>query len=362
MKKLFYILLFMTVGITTGFSQNLRKTNNAVLRFDSSHDKPIQNLATEFISNNTSKIQSTAPAFSFTESPYNHNMHITSDGTYYYTINGGSASNGQINKFDLNGVLLQTFSIGIDGRGLSYNFTDGFLYASVYGGDIVKITDLVTGAFTTLFSGAMQNSQASFAISPDGTKFYDFFQGTLRIHDFTTGSVINTLSGLLYGLGNYGGEAAVAVDSSHIYTWDAVTRNVYSYNLTGTLIQTLPLDSGDNGISLSIANGYLFVSKDANYAIGTWYGYSISSSTSITELQNNEPIIVYPNPTSGVINIDADIKTIEIFNVSGQKIFATTNINNLYQNKLDLSHLSKGIYFAKLDGGDFLQTTKIIIQ
>lgn len=105
------------------------------------------------------KIQSTAPAFSFTESPYNHNMHITSDGTYYYTINGGSASNGQINKFDLNGVLLQTFSIGIDGRGLSYNFTDGFLYASVYGGDIVKITDLVTGAFTNLLSGAMQNSQ-----------------------------------------------------------------------------------------------------------------------------------------------------------------------------------------------------------
>lgn len=51
---------------------------------------------------------------------------------------------------------------------------------------------------------------------------------------------------------------------------NTVTRNVYSYNLTGTLIQTLPLDSGDNGISLSIANGYLFVSKDANYAIGTW--------------------------------------------------------------------------------------------
>ena len=29
------------------------------------------------------------PVFSFDEEPYNHNMHIESDGDYYYTVNGG---------------------------------------------------------------------------------------------------------------------------------------------------------------------------------------------------------------------------------------------------------------------------------
>lgn len=85
-------------------------------------------------------------------------------------------------------------------------------------------------------------------------------------------------------------------------------------------------------------------------------GYSISSSTSITELQNNEPIIVYPNPTSGVINIDADIKTIEIFNVLGKKylplqiliIYIKTNsIYLIYPKEYILQNLMVAIFFKQ---------------
>jgi hypothetical protein len=61
---------------------------------------------------------------------------------YYYTINGGNSSLGQINKFSFNGTLIKTYPINIDGRGLSYNRADSCLYASLYEGDIVKITDL----------------------------------------------------------------------------------------------------------------------------------------------------------------------------------------------------------------------------
>jgi len=219
-----------------------------------------------------------SPVISFNEHPYNHNMHITSDGTFFYTINGGNASSGKVNKFDLSGNLIQTYPIQIDGRGLSYNQADGFLYVSTYMGNIVRITDLATGAFTVVLSGVMQNDQCSFALSPDGTKFYDFYQGTLRIHSLATGAVIGTLTGLSYGPGSpQAGDAAVAVDANNlIYTWNANAKTVYVYTQSGVLMQTMVLNSGSYGFSLSIVNCYLFVSLDGNYSSGTWYGYNIS--------------------------------------------------------------------------------------
>ena len=68
-----------------------------------------------------------APAISFNENPVNHNMHITSDGAFFYSINGGNAGTGQVNKFTLGGVLVQTYPIQIDGRGMSWNPVDGLL-------------------------------------------------------------------------------------------------------------------------------------------------------------------------------------------------------------------------------------------
>jgi len=175
-----------------------------------------------------------SPGIWFNEFPINHNEHITCDGSYYYTINGGNYATGQVNKFSLTGALIQTYPILIDGRGLSFNAADSFLYASTYTGNIVRIDTLSTGAFTTIYTLIMQDGQASFAISPDGTKFYDFYNGTLKVHLFSNGSVINTYYGLAYGAGNYGGDAAVAVDSNYYYTWNAFTDSVYVYNSTGS--------------------------------------------------------------------------------------------------------------------------------
>jgi hypothetical protein len=232
----------------------------------------------------------------FNENPYNHNMHITSDGNYYYTINGGDYSNGLINKFDLNGNLITSYPVKIDGRGLSYNKSDGLLYASVFGGSIVKITNLANGTFEIVHSAIMQNVQASFAISADGTKFYDFYNGTLNIRSMSTGSILGIMSGLNCGSDNYDGNAAVAVDPDYIYTWDASEKVVYVYRHDGGLERTLNLSYGNNGHSLSFVDGFLFISKDAWYSTGTWYGYNIRKelsgikTTGVKELPKFNPI------------------------------------------------------------------------
>jgi hypothetical protein len=214
-------------------------------------------------------------ALSFNDSCYNHNMHIASDGTYLYTINGGNVSVGLISKYTLSGTLVGHYPILIDGRGLSYNKADASLYASTYGGNIVKITNLAAGTFSTVYTAKMANAQASFAISPDGSKFYDFSLGTVKVYSMSTGTLLSTITGLSYGAGNYGGEACIAVDDTYMYTWNATTKTVYVYTLAGTAVRTLTLANGDNGQSLAVFDGMLFVSKDGNYSLGTWYGYNI---------------------------------------------------------------------------------------
>ncbi|MFA5575135.1 MAG: T9SS type A sorting domain-containing protein, partial [Brumimicrobium sp.] len=55
---------------------------------------------------------------------------------------------------------------------------------------------------------------------------------------------------------------------------------------------------------------------------------------------------VYPNPTTGVLTIDTDIKgQFSIFDVTGKEV-KSFEINNT-QNKVHLSELNSGIYFIK---------------
>jgi uncharacterized repeat protein (TIGR03803 family) len=307
------------------------------------------------------------PVISFNEHPVNHNMHIASDGDYYFTINGGSAGSGQVQQFDLAGNLLQTYPIPVDGRGLSYNSADGKLYASAFGGDIVRIDNLAAGTFTVLYPGIMQNGQASFACSPDGTLFYDFYAGTLYVRSFATGAITDTLTGLLCGAGNYGGEAAVAVDSGFVYTWNAATKTVYRYDFNGVLLQTFVLQDGDNGHSLSMANGLLFVSKDGNYNIGTWYGYDLAAITAIGPAPDGFSFSACPNPSQGMITVStgglfSGSCTVSVFDAAGR---AVSHSGELHPSAngfvLDLRSLDPGLYFLKLRSGAKTGSARIMI-
>lgn len=211
------------------------------------------------------------------------NVGITSDGEYYYTC---SMNHSTIRKMSKDGTISYGkyyLPLG-NPRGLAYNKSDGLLYVSSYGGDILRITDLENGQIETVYSGLMQNSEASFALSEDGTKLFDFYKGTLKVYDFKTGELAYTHNGLNYGeyphddddyQDAYYGAAAVAVDASYIYTWNSWDNEVYVYNHLGEFQHQMELESGVNGMSLSVIDGYLFVAYDDIYDPGTWYKYNI---------------------------------------------------------------------------------------
>jgi hypothetical protein len=57
----------------------------------------------------------------------------------------------------------------------------------------------------------------------------------------------------------------------------------------------------------------------------------------------DEALVVYPNPTSGVININKNVD-INVFNYIGDMIISKNNIN-----VLDMSRLNSGMYVLQIN-------------
>lgn len=203
------------------------------------------------------------------------NIGIASDGEYYYTIGSGESSAAKINKYDKDNIRWGSYRFdNLNGRGLEYNKSDGYLYASVEGGHILRFTDLENGKLDTVYRSIMQNEDGSFALSDDGEKMYDFYNGSLKIYDFKTGELWETITGLSCGSDVYFGASAVTVDYSYIYTWDAANNIVYVYNHRGVFQRTLEEIYGLGG-SLTVMDGYLYTANDPWYDPGYWDVYNI---------------------------------------------------------------------------------------
>ena len=245
---------------------------------------------------------------SFQDDPYNHNMGIASDGNYYYTVNGGSAPSGMINVYDLQGNFISTNPINLDMRGIVYNRSDGYFYLSTYTNTaIYKILSVSAGTYQLVFANILMNNQGSIGISWDGQYFFDHYNGTVHKINAQTGTIVQTLTGFSYGTGNYGGNCAITADPDYLYTWNAVTRQLYIYTMNGTPVQTYTLPNGDNGMSLSFIDGNIFVSNDANYGIGTWFGFNIrdyeAQNVTVTMTPVGLPIQIPANGGSFNFNI-----------------------------------------------------------
>lgn len=215
------------------------------------------------------------PDIFFFENPETHNMHICSDGKFFYTVNGGKAAEGRIGKYDLKGKEVAVYPVELDMRSIMYNPSDKSLYVNTYDKAIFRITDLEQGVYSRLPVDFLEQEQSTPAISANGKLIYEMNLGTLKVFNIKTGKVENTFYGMKCGEDVVSGAAAVAVDKKNIYTWNALEQEVYIYSNKGVFQNSFRVKQGDYGFSLSYANGYIFVSKDGDYGTGTWFGYKV---------------------------------------------------------------------------------------
>lgn len=219
--------------------------------------------------------QTLKPVVQFEDEPRTHNAHLASDGQYLYTINCGKAHLGQISKFSFAGEFITSYDIDLDMRSMMWHPKEKQFYVCTYERNIYRITDLERGSYELVLSQMYDNEQASLAMSADGKLVYHLYNGQLNIYKFPSGKLIKIRYGFDCGKDFTTGNCAVAVDTKYIYTWNSDYKTIFVYTLSGKKVKSVTISSGDYGLSLSVANGMVWVSIDGNYETGKWFGYRI---------------------------------------------------------------------------------------
>lgn len=194
----------------------------------------------------------------------------------------------------------------------------------------------------------------------------------------------------------------LGVDTSFVWGTDSNSISDYNYSYSSTILS--PLNSNSNAITNTYdffylnhhttsssditaiiqqpngklagvfydddsTNGKLISIPDKDW-IGTYWDASyiellenivhelaLSTTLSVKNQETTEErVVVFPNPTSSILNIDYDFKTVKVFDLTGRKILESN------YKTIDISELPNSIYLLKLydASGEALWTTKVI--
>jgi DNA-binding beta-propeller fold protein YncE len=215
----------------------------------------------------------------FTDHVYYHNMGITWDGEYYYTVNGGNTENSNLNKYDESGELDAEYSIGADGRAILYSPSEEQLYVKTYGLSLDEV-DLDLEETDTALEDVFSGEQSSVAMSPDGEKLYELYEGTVNVFN-TDGDEETTYELSSYNTTEELGYAnSIAASDKFLFVWAPDSdKEILVYGIDGKYITRFELPRSGYGFSLSWANDMLWIAEDADGssdgADGTWYGYEL---------------------------------------------------------------------------------------
>ena len=89
----------------------------------------------------------------------------------------------------------------------------------------------------------------------------------------------------------------------------------------------------------------------------------IIKPTRVLGEQTHEPLLVYPNPSQGVLFIQSPVgfQDVSVFDISGKEVFRKHLQSQLKQTKLEIS-AKPGIYYIQLTGNGEKQVVKVIIK
>jgi hypothetical protein len=134
------------------------------------------------------------------------------------------------------------------------------------------------------------------------------------------------------------------------------------------MIMAMAIDSQDNivvgghfGSSLLDSDPALSVFKAGGFTDFFVAQYGQDCSLGVNENANNFSIKLYPQPASDVVHLQSQnpLSRYEIYDIQG-KILKQTQLNN---NRIDISELSTGLYFIKVEGeNEQAETLKLIVE
>lgn len=116
-----------------------------------------------------------------------------------------------------------------------------------------------------------------------------------------------------------------------------------------------------------VINGavYFFAgqNRQTEEILNDMWTYQLSIPSSTAEIADNNSLLIYPNPTSDVVNLKGDFisnATINITTLSGQMVYEDAISDN--QTSIDLSSLDSGVYLVSVNSDAGFARKKLIVQ
>ncbi|MFL5753012.1 MAG: T9SS type A sorting domain-containing protein, partial [Bacteroidia bacterium] len=171
------------------------------------------------------------------------------------------------------------------------------------------------------------------------------------------------------------GNSYLTTNSKFIYKYDTNGNFVYAANNASAYNNAMIADdSGSVYITGSFVDSVTFGNTHLN-AIYTYQSFVTklefpAQSNAIHDLSEKEELIIYPNPTIGLLSISGKIKekgsvTLCIRTALGELICVEkcAATYSMFSKQLDIGTLPRGIYFVELsDGETIFETKKIVLQ
>lgn len=127
------------------------------------------------------------------------------------------------------------------------------------------------------------------------------------------------------------------------------TQNTASLTMTITGVDAL--NSADFNSTLAKING-----RTAQLKV-------IDATTGLAPGVNNNSILVYPNPTSDVLNIEVSSDSkVQMMDLNGKLIGGVRNINANEKQVIDVKNLASGVYMMKIYNDKFVKVQRVVIN
>ena len=196
----------------------------------------------------------------------------------------------------------------------TYLIANGHNYSTTNNNELSKAMASTTGWNNSTNTGAVGNDQ-----SLNNSSGFNVFP--IGVRDIN-GAFINE------------GLNAIFWSSSNAYNWNAAWFRNIDYNISNIVRDARDNITNQKGVSVRFV-------RDA-------------SSLSTKDFSNS--IIIYPNPVKNILTIDGlVVQDVVIYSVLGKEVLKISNLNTI-----DVSSLSKGVYFIKVSDGIKAATKKFI--
>ena len=291
-------------------------------------------------------------------------------GSFVWVKQMGSSDNpflsGNSIALDVSGNIYTTGifqdTIDFDPGSATFNLTATASSTDIF---VSKYTNSGDFIWAKAMGGTGHNSGTSIALDSFGNVFTTgVFQGA---GDFNPGE--GTFNLYQDPGSGYVGAYISKLDNLGNFIWaNSIAGSTGGTQFSGVSCPSIAIDATNNafvtgGFSTpSVSFGTIKLTKTDSYSEGFIARFD-NTITGIENVKKVDGISVYPNPTTGKFTISSNAaNAIEIYNVSGARVYSDLNFKQQTSKEIDLSGYAKGIYLVKIYDGAKIQSRKIIIQ